>query len=89
VPRMSNGAELQVILPVVNAPFRIYYAYNPLRLEKSLPQQLAVDGNEFRSFFPNTTAGQFTYDQAVQLYGANYVLREPRKTLRLTVSTTF
>ena len=32
VPRMSNGAELQVILPIVNAPFRLYYAYNPLRL---------------------------------------------------------
>jgi outer membrane protein insertion porin family len=31
VPRMSNGAELQVILPIVNAPFRLYYAYNPLR----------------------------------------------------------
>ena len=28
VPRMSNGAELQVILPIVNAPFRIFYAYN-------------------------------------------------------------
>ncbi len=32
VPRMSTGRELQVILPIVNAPFRIYYAYNPLRL---------------------------------------------------------
>ena len=32
VPRMSNGAELQVILPIVNAPFRLFYAYNPLRL---------------------------------------------------------
>jgi hypothetical protein len=25
----------------------------------------------------------------VQFYGADYTLREPRKTLRLTVSTTF
>ena len=89
VPRMSNGAELQVILPIVNAPFRIYYAYNPLRLDKSLPQQLAVDGATFRSFFPATAAGQYTYQEAVQFYGANYILREPRKTLRLTVSTTF
>jgi outer membrane protein insertion porin family len=95
VPRMSNGAELQVILPVVNAPFRIYYAYNPLRLYKSLPQQLALpltapNGQPtFRDLFPNTGAGQFTYQQAVQLYGADYLLREPRKTFRLTVSTTF
>ncbi len=32
VPRMSLGGELSVIMPVVNAPFRLYYAYNPLRL---------------------------------------------------------
>ena len=32
VPRMSLGGEFGVIMPVVNAPFRLYYAYNPLRL---------------------------------------------------------
>src|SRR5580693_5088791 len=32
-PRMSTGLELQMFLPVVNAPFRIYWAYNPLRLD--------------------------------------------------------
>jgi outer membrane protein insertion porin family len=95
VPRMSNGAELQVVLPVVNAPFRIYYAYNPLRLYRNLPQKFAVPltgpaGTEtFQSFFPNSGAGQYTYQQAVQDYGANYLLREPRKTFRITVSTTF
>lgn len=96
VPRMSNGAELQVILPIVNAPFRIYYAYNPLRLYKDLPQQLALPNvcapgitSCFRNFFPNSGAGEYSYQQAVQFYGANYTLREPRKTFRLTVSTTF
>jgi outer membrane protein insertion porin family len=89
VPRMSNGAELQVILPIVNAPFRLYYAYNPLRLYESIPQKLATDAATFRGFFPNSGAGQFTYLEAIQLYGANYQLREPRKTFRLTVSTTF
>ena len=93
VPRMSNGAELQVILPVVNAPFRIYYAYNPLRLYKDIPQKLAVPntgpGNTFQSYFPDNGAGQFSYQQALQFYGADYILREPRKTFRLTVSTTF
>ncbi|HEY6413035.1 MAG TPA: outer membrane protein assembly factor BamA [Edaphobacter sp.] len=89
VPRMSNGAELQVILPIVNAPFRLYYAYNPLRLYESVPQKLATDAATFRSFFPNSGAGQFTYLEAIQLYGANYQFREPRKTFRLTVSTTF
>ena len=86
---MSNGAELQVILPIVNAPFRLYYAYNPLRLYESIPQKLATDAATFRGFFPNSGAGQFTYLEAIQFYGANYQLREPRKTFRLTVSTTF
>ena len=101
---MSNGAELQVILPIVNAPFRLYYAYNPLRLYRDLPQRLAMDQASFRNLFPRANpscvptslvpcalsgAGEFSYDQAVQFYGADYQLREPRKTFRLTVSTTF
>ncbi len=96
VPRMSNGAELQVILPIVNAPFRLYYAYNPLRLYKSIPQELALPNtcapgqtSCFKNLFPDSGAGLFSYQQAVQFYGADYVLREPRKTFRLTVSTTF
>ena len=110
VPRMSNGAELQVILPVVNAPFRIYYAYNPLRLYRDLPQQLTTDTYTFNDFFPKvdpscnshaatasspavvcslTGAGAFSKAQALQLYGADYQLREPRKTFRFTVATTF
>ncbi len=31
-PACPLGGELDVMLPIVNAPFRIYYAYNPLRL---------------------------------------------------------
>ena len=110
VPRMSNGIELQVILPIVNAPFRIYYAYNPLRLYENIPQELAVNPYQFNDMFPKqnpsctshaadaggpavlcglTGAGAFSHDQANQFYGANYILREPRKTFRLTVSTTF
>ncbi len=110
VPRMSNGAEISFILPIVNAPFRIFYAYNPLRLYKDLPQQLPLDTYGFNDLFPKrdptcvshagtattpavicelTGAGTYTHAQALQLYGANYVLREPRKTFRFTVSTTF
>lgn len=110
VPRMSNGALLSVILPVVNAPFQIYYAYNPLRLYRDLPQSLTTDGYVFNDFFPKvdptcqshaaagntpavlctlTGAGAYTKAQALQLYGANYQLREPRKTFRFTVATTF
>ena len=96
VPRMSNGAELQVILPIVNAPFRIFYAYNPLRLYRDLapalgnPAGCTLSSIEcFREFFPRTSAGDFSYAQALQYYNAAYTLREPRKTFRLSVSTTF
>jgi outer membrane protein insertion porin family len=96
VPRMSNGAYLQVVLPVVNAPFVIYYAYNPLRLYRDLPQKLAVPVNCtpgvttcFKNFFPDNEAGAFTFAQALQFYDADYILREPRKTFRITVSTSF
>jgi len=85
VPRMSTGVELQVIMPVVNAPFRIYWAYNPLRLNTSTtaPAQLT------RDMFPNTDAGQLTFENALATYGSRFTLREPRKTFRFTVSTTF
>jgi len=96
VPRMSNGAELDVILPIVNAPFRLYYAYNSLRLFKDIPEQLAVPNTCsagttlcFQNLFPTSGAGLFSYQQALQLYGPSYQFREPRKTFRLTVSTTF
>ena len=43
----------------------------------------------FQSLFPNSAAGRYSYAQALQVYGADYILREPRKTVRLSVSTTF
>ena len=85
VPRDSIGAQISVLLPVVNAPFRIYYAYNPLRLSKDVPGENLIT----RSLFPEGGAGDYTYAQAERLYGAIYQLREPAKTFRLTVSTTF
>ncbi len=85
VPRDSLGAQVSVLLPIVNAPFRIYYAYNPLRLFKSVPPNSLIT----RQLFPEGSAGDFTYQQASQLYGSLYQLREPAKTFRLTVGTTF
>jgi len=34
--RMSTGVEFIVNLPIVQAPFRIYYAYNPLRIHQTI-----------------------------------------------------
>ena len=84
-PRMSTGLELQVFLPIINAPFRIYYAYNPLRLDTSTTAPVPVT----RNMFPDTDAGQFTYEQAIRISAPTYRLKEPRKTFRFTVATTF
>jgi outer membrane protein insertion porin family len=98
VPRMSLGGELSIIMPIVNAPFRIYYAYNPLRLYETPYCNDLVNGGKqgscsaeliTRSMFPPGGAGDYTYNEAIQAYGARYLFREPRKTFRLTISTTF
>jgi len=98
VPRMSLGGEISVIMPIINAPFRVYFAYNPLRLyERPYCNQGLSNGKNqscsaqliTRDLFPPGGAGDFTYQEALQGYGAQNQFREPRKTFRLTVSTTF
>ena len=84
-PRVSTGLELQMFLPVINAPFRIYWAYNPLRLDEQANPPIPIQ----RSMFPAGAAGDYTYHNAVNSYSPNFLLREPRKTFRFTVATTF
>ena len=94
VPRMSTGLELQVFLPVVNAPFRVYWAYNPLRLDTLASPPLRVT----RGMFPcpggnvpciDKDAADYTFINAVNTFSPNFQLREPRKTFRFSVATTF
>jgi len=98
VPRMSTGAEISVLMPVINAPFRLYYAFNPLRLYEQpycndviLGQKQQSCSAELitRAMFPPGGAGDYTYQEAIEAYGAGYVFHEPRKTFRFTISTTF
>jgi len=84
-PRASTGLELQVFLPVVNAPFRIYWAYNPLRLNDIARSPVPVT----RDMFPAGAAGDYTFKLATDTFSPQYRLREPRKTFRFTVGTTF
>jgi len=85
VPRDSLGGELLVMMPIIRAPVRIYYAYNPLRLHTNFQGQNLIT----RSMFPSGGAGDYSYAEAIQAYGPLYQLREPSKTFRLSVSTTF
>jgi outer membrane protein insertion porin family len=84
-PRASTGLELQVFLPVVNAPFRIYWAYNPLRLDETAQSPIPVT----RNMFPAGAAGDYTFALARNTFSPRYLLREPRKTFRFSVGTTF
>jgi len=84
-PRMSTGIELQMFLPVVNAPFRIYWAYNAMRLDEQANPPIPIT----RAMFPAGAAGDYTYRLAVNTYAPSFLLREPRKTFRFTVATTF
>jgi len=84
-PRLSSGLELQVIMPVVNAPFRIYYAYNLLRMDTLTTTPNLIT----RNMFPAGGAGDFSYRQAVASFAPLWQLKEPQKTFRFTVATTF
>ncbi len=78
--RTSTGLELQVLLPIVQAPFRLYWAYNPNRLVTNLAPPLLID----RSLFPNDV----TYRLAVATT-PRIRWQEPARTFRFTISRTF
>ncbi|MEP6715729.1 MAG: outer membrane protein assembly factor BamA [Terriglobia bacterium] len=79
--RMSTGLELQVVLPIVQAPFRIYWAYNPVVVRQYLQPPIVMD----RSMFPNQT----TFLNAVQSSSPAYPDFEKHSTFRFTIGRTF
>ena len=79
--RASTGVEFQVIMPVVNAPFRIYWAYNPLRVRTVFQPPIAAD----RSFFPNRA----TYIKAINDTAPVVPFFEQARTFRFTIGRTF
>lgn len=79
--RMSTGVELQVMMPVVNAPFRFYWAYNPLRVQTVLQPPIVAD----RSLFPNSQS----FANGVRQFGTALPFFERARTFRFTISRTF
>jgi outer membrane protein insertion porin family len=84
--RSSTGISIQVILPVLNAPFQVYYGYNWLRLNKVLlpPQLSSSELQALRGLFPN----EATYDEALPLF-QGLRLRERKGRVGFTVARTF
>ena len=72
--RTSTGLEMQIMMPVVNAPFRFYWAYNPTIVRQYLQPPVVLD----RSSFPN----QATFINSVANWGRATPFFEQRKTVR-------
>ncbi|MDP9053524.1 MAG: outer membrane protein assembly factor BamA [Acidobacteriota bacterium] len=80
-PRISTGLELDIILPIVQAPFRIYYAYNPSLVRENITREVVLDQSTF--------ANGATLSNALSSYGSSYPLFEKRGTFRFTIGRTF
>ncbi|MGI8990868.1 MAG: outer membrane protein assembly factor BamA, partial [Bryobacteraceae bacterium] len=85
--RMSTGLELQVLLPVVNAPFRVYWAYNPSIVRENLQTPVVAD----RSYFPNNTSflNAIRGTSTSPGIGQSFPFFEKRSTFRFTIGRTF
>jgi outer membrane protein insertion porin family len=100
-PRMSSGIEFVVQLPVVNAPFRIYWAYNFNRLSSIITEptgSFALNRNDPNLLpgVPSLARDNILDTQIFPQLNATVALNarrlsffEPLKTFRFTVSRTF
>jgi outer membrane protein insertion porin family len=79
--RMSTGLEIQVLMPVVNAPFRLYWAYNPSRVSTVLQPPIVAD----RSYFANNA----TFLNSIALFGRPIPWVERSSTFRFSIGRTF
>jgi outer membrane protein insertion porin family len=80
-PRASTGIELQVMLPIVQAPFRVYFAYNPSVVRQYLQPPLVAD----RALYPNYA----TFANSVASFGQAIPFFEKRTMFRFTIGKTF
>src|SRR5262245_47528963 len=91
--RTSTGIEFVVQLPIVNAPFRIYWAYNLNRFHQTIvapPSAFVIDDN-FRQTLPPGVLESQILPQLNNLVANPRQLNffDPRRTFRFTVSRTF
>lgn len=94
-PRASAGIEFVVQLPIINAPFRLYWAYNVDRLEQQIAAPLTqYQSNQYDSL--RLGVGPSLWDSQVlpqlrsfQVNTQRINFFEPKSTFRFTVSRTF
>ena len=95
-PRASSGIEIVVFLPIVNAPFRFYYAYNPLTLDENIVSPRGaffISDDARRALPPGVLQTQIIPELNnvlnVDVQRLPTSLLEPHHTFRFTVSRTF
>ncbi len=98
-PHTSAGIELDVQLPIIQAPFRIYYAYNYFRLNQTIRpplgawelspavRQSLIDSGVYSSQVVPALTTFVQAGQSTQTIPPG--LLEPKSTLRFTVGRTF
>ncbi|MBZ5536029.1 MAG: outer membrane protein assembly factor BamA [Acidobacteriia bacterium] len=93
--RSSVGLELQVVLPVVNAPFRLYYAYNPTRLSTVYTPAGFIPTDPFtRSRVSNISAlfndpNYFKTQVLTSPFLSPISIKEPSHAFRFSIGRTF
>ena len=97
-PHTSAGAEIEVVLPIVNAPFRFYYAYNYLRLNQTIEPPAgaySLTDAQKAALPPGVLETQIVPELTTLLLQAQASQRipssllEPKSTFRFTVGRTF
>ena len=95
-PHTSAGAEIDVVLPIVNAPFRFYYAYNYLRLNQTisgLPGGYYLSEAVKNSLPPGVLQTQIAPQFRINCKSNSSTFRRPcwsrKHTFRFTVGKTF
>ncbi len=80
-PRASTGIEFQIMLPIVQAPFRVYFAYNPSVVREYLQPPIVSD----RAAYPNYE----TFAHSIASFGQATPFFEKRTMFRFTIGKTF
>src|SRR6185312_15859673 len=93
--RLSTGIELEVTLPVIHAPVRVYYAVNPGRVDTVIrPQQLFTQA-DFEKGIPAAFLADADVQQALQFtmrqlqIAPGTPFKEAPHVLRFTIGRTF
>ena len=79
--RTSTGIEFQVLMPIFNQPFRVYYAYNPTTMYSYIQPPIVAD----RSYFPNAAS----FINSIAQFGRPIPFFERKTMFRFTIGRTF